>query len=56
MALVTRAFHITEVQEDAAGTTIHAADIAVRNFGGKFGKTELRFNPQGKLIYEVADI
>ncbi len=56
MALITRAFHITDVHEDASGITIHAADIAVRNYGGRFGKTELRFDPTGKLVHEMANI
>jgi len=56
MARVTRAFQITEVVTDGSGTLIRAADIAVRNFGGRFGQTELRFDPTGKLIHEVANI
>jgi len=56
MKHITRAFHITEVREDEHGTTIIAADLAVRNFGGHFARTELRFDPQGQLIHELANI
>lgn len=56
MTRITRAFRITEVNEDPSGTTIRAADVAVRNFGGRFGAAELRFNNDGKLIHEMANI
>lgn len=53
---IARALHITEVQEDGNGITIHARDAAVRNFGGKFGETILKFDRSGRLIGEVAHI
>ena len=56
MKRVARAFHIVDVQENTADITIHAADIAVRNYGGRFGHTALRFDLAGKLIHEVANI
>ena len=56
MKHITRAFHIIDVNEDEHGTTIIAADLAVRNYGGHFARTELRFDPHGKVIHEVANI
>ncbi len=56
MKHITRAFHIIDTSEDEHGTMIIAADLAVRNFGGHFARTELRFAPQGQLIHEVANI
>jgi membrane-bound metal-dependent hydrolase YbcI (DUF457 family) len=53
---VTRALSITSVDEDETGTTIVASDLAVRNFGGRFGQTRLRFDRDGKLIHEAAEI
>lgn len=53
---VTRALSITSVDEDETGTTIVASDLAVRNFGGRFGQTRLRFARDGKLIHEAAEI
>jgi hypothetical protein len=44
------------VSEDAEGTTIEARDLGVRNFGGRFGRAVLRFDPEGRLINEAADI
>lgn len=49
------ALRITEVIEDGTGTTIRADDVAVRNFGGRFGRTELQFDRDGKLIREMAN-
>ncbi len=53
---ITRAFQIIETEESPAGTRIVAADLAVRNFGGRFARTELRFDSQGRLTHEVANI
>ncbi len=53
---ITRAFHIVEVTQNENGITIVAADLAVRNFGGRFARTELRFDPRGRLVHEVANI
>jgi len=38
------------------GITITAADLAIRNFGGKFAKTTLKFDNQGNLTSEMANI
>ncbi len=56
MLHIARALHIIEATEDQNGTTIIAADLAVRNFGGRFARTELRFDPQGRLVHEMANI
>ncbi len=56
MRSITRALRIVSVEETAAGTTLLAEDAAVRNFGGRFGRTRLRFDANGKLIDEMADI
>ncbi|MEE9523540.1 MAG: metal-dependent hydrolase [Thermodesulfovibrionales bacterium] len=56
MKIITKALHITNVSDDDNGTTIISQDLAVRNFGGKFGKTTLRFDREGKLIHEMANI
>jgi membrane-bound metal-dependent hydrolase YbcI (DUF457 family) len=56
MQHVCRALHIVEVERSDEGITLHAADIAVRNFGGRFGRTVLKFDPQGELVSEVANI
>jgi membrane-bound metal-dependent hydrolase YbcI (DUF457 family) len=56
MQRIFRHYHITSVSEDAEGTTIEARDLGVRNFGGRFGRAVLRFDPEGRLINEAADI
>jgi membrane-bound metal-dependent hydrolase YbcI (DUF457 family) len=56
LASVAKSFHITGIQEDHEGTTIIAKDLAVRNFGGKFGRTTLKFNREGELVHETAYI
>ena len=56
MKKITRAFFITSIEKTEQGTTITAQDIAVRNFGGKFAKTELKFDKNGMLLSEVANI
>jgi len=56
MRHITRAFHVTGVSDVDGGTRIDAGDLAVRNFGGKFAKTVLTFDKDGKLIDEVANI
>jgi membrane-bound metal-dependent hydrolase YbcI (DUF457 family) len=56
MKRITKALHITNVSEDDDGTTIIAQDLAVRNFGGKFGRTTLRFDREEKLVHEMANI
>ncbi len=56
MRSILRSLHITRVENDHAGTTVIAEDLAVRNFGGRFGRTELRFDTSGRLLHEVAHI
>lgn len=56
MKNITRAFHITDVDKSEHGVRIQANDIAVRNFGGKFARTTLEFDNDGKLIRELANI
>ncbi len=56
MKRITRAFHITDVDKTENGVCIQVNDIAVRNFGGKFARTTLEFDNNGKLIREVANI
>ena len=56
MKRITRAFHITDVEKTERGISIQVNDIAVRNFGGKFARTMLEFDNNGKLIREVANI
>jgi membrane-bound metal-dependent hydrolase YbcI (DUF457 family) len=56
MQHILRSLQITGVEQEAAGTTLTAQDLAIRNFGGKFGRTVLKFDPQGKLIHEMAHI
>ena len=53
---IMKYFFVTDVRKDANGTTIIARDLAVRNFGGKFGETVLKFDREGKLIHEVANL
>ncbi|MCK5003166.1 MAG: metal-dependent hydrolase [Gammaproteobacteria bacterium] len=53
---ITRAFYITGVDKTENGVCIQVNDIAVRNFGGKFARTTLEFDNNGKLIREVANI
>ena len=53
---ITRAMKILKVSSDEDGTVIEAGDLAVRNFGGRFAHTVLRFDRQGKLVDEVANI
>lgn len=56
MRSILRGLHVTRVERDASGTTVVAEDLAVRNFGGRFGKTELRFDGDGRLTHEMAHI
>ena len=53
---ITRSLQITDVIENDKGTEIHAADLAVRNFGGRFAKTVLKFNKNNTLIHESSNI
>jgi len=53
---IARAFHVTQVETGASGTTLVAQDLGVRNFGGKFGKTVLRFDSERRLVHEMAHI
>jgi inner membrane protein len=56
MLKIAKYLYITDAYEDHEGITIIARDIATRNFGGKFGRTTLKFNKDGELIYEMANI
>lgn len=56
MKTITRAFQITQVLKSNKDIIIIANDIAVRNFGGKFARTILKFDLQGNLISEMAHI
>ncbi|MCU7837451.1 MAG: metal-dependent hydrolase [gamma proteobacterium symbiont of Taylorina sp.] len=53
---ITRALQITEIKQVDNGIIITANDLAIRNFGGKFAKTTLKFDHQGKLTDEMANI
>lgn len=56
MEQVAKYLHITSVKDTPEGTTIVAHDLGVRNFGGRFARTELRFDREGSLVHERADI
>ncbi len=56
MRSITRFFHITDIKEENGEITIVAKDLAVRNFGGNFGRTTLKFNRNGKLARETSHI
>lgn len=56
MQSILRGLQITRVEQDATGTHVIAQDLAVRNFGGKFGRTELHFDATGRLTHEMAHI
>jgi membrane-bound metal-dependent hydrolase YbcI (DUF457 family) len=56
MQHIARALRLTEVHSDKSGTTVVARDLAVRNFGGRFARTELRFDSEGNLVHETAAI
>ena len=56
MKHILRTLYITDVSSNAEGTTIRAEDIAVRNFGGRFGRTTLKFDKKNSLVDEVANI
>jgi len=56
MESILRGLSVIHVEENNNGTTVVAQDLAMRNFGGKFGSTELRFDPDGRLYDEMANI
>lgn len=56
MQAILRGLQITRAESSPEGTTVIAQDLAIRNFGGKFGRTELRFDTDGKLVHEMAHI
>lgn len=57
MRRITRYLYITEVEERNDGEiAIVAHDLGVRNFGGKFGRTTLRFDKPGNLTHEMANV
>jgi len=53
---ITKLLSITEVVEDDSGVVITAVDFAVRNYGGRFGRTVLHFDSAGQLLDEKANI
>ncbi|MDH5424958.1 MAG: metal-dependent hydrolase [Gammaproteobacteria bacterium] len=53
---ITRCLQITSVTISGEKMTILAEDLAVRNFGGKFARTTLKFDLKGNLLSEVANI
>ncbi len=50
MREILRALEITHTERSDRGLVIEATDLAVRNFGGKFGKTRLMFDKDDRLI------
>ncbi len=56
MRSVTRDLRITRVVTSDRGVELHAADLAVRNFGGHFARTVLTFDREGNVVNEVANI
>ena len=56
MKKICRALRIVNIQQSEQKTVIHASDLAVRNFGGRFGQTVLIFDKSGELVSEVANI
>ncbi len=56
MRRILRHLRIVAIAETDAGTVVHAADLAIRNFGGKFGETRLSFDRAGELMHEVTNI
>jgi len=56
MQSITKFLFITDVVENETGIIITANDLAVRNYGGQFGRTVLHFNSLGKLLDEKANI
>ena len=56
MRRLTKYFYVTEIQEDLEQTVLTLHDLGIHNFGGKFGKTTLTFDGDGKLIDELAHI
>jgi hypothetical protein len=56
MKHILRKVYITDFSKNAEGSTIVAEDIAVRNFGGRFGRTTLKYDQNNRLIHETANI
>jgi membrane-bound metal-dependent hydrolase YbcI (DUF457 family) len=56
MESILRGLSVIGVEENDNGTTVVAQDLAIRNFGGTFGRTEMRFDPDGRVYYEMANI
>jgi inner membrane protein len=56
VSAITKLLHITDVIKTKDATTIIANDLGVRNFGGRFGRTILKYDGEGNLINEVANI
>jgi membrane-bound metal-dependent hydrolase YbcI (DUF457 family) len=56
MRHILRSLEVTQFQQLDDRIRIEAHDLAVRNFGGRFGKTTLEFDRSGKLLRESANI
>lgn len=56
MCRILRSLEVTRCQHIDDRIHIEAHDLAVRNFGGRFGKTTLEFDSSGKLLRESANI
>jgi len=56
MRRILRSLEVTQFQQIDDRIHIEAHDLAVRNFGGRFGKTTVEFDNSGKLLRESANI
>ncbi|MDH3714330.1 MAG: metal-dependent hydrolase [Gammaproteobacteria bacterium] len=56
MRRILRSLEVTQFQHLDDRIRIEAHDLAVRNFGGRFGRTRLEFDRSGKLLRESANI
>jgi hypothetical protein len=57
MTRIARALTVVSAEDESGGgVTLTARDLAVRNFGGRFGRTVVKFDKDGRLLSEVADI
>jgi hypothetical protein len=51
-----RALEVVDERWEGGLRVIEARDLAVRNFGGRFGRVDLRFDREGNLVHEMAHI
>jgi len=56
MRRIVRALEVTQYRRADDRIHIEAHDLAVRNFGGRFGKTTLEFDTSGHLLRESANV